>query len=101
MDQILSKGKYTRNQQGLSFKGECSNSKTIYVKSNSIISFIVISPILENKKLAASFVATENFIGSVMIEQKFEMSLVNCRFGVSSNMGNGVSIATKGKLATT
>ena len=100
MDQILSKGKYTRNQQGLSFKGERSNSKTIYVKSNSI-SFIVISPILENKKLAASFVATENFTGSVMIEQKSEMSLVNCRFGVSSNMGNGVSVATKGKLATT
>ena len=66
-----------------------------------MISSAVVSPVLENKKLATSSIAKENFARSIATEQKSGMSLVNCRAGASSSQGNGVSVATKGKLATT
>ena len=70
LDQILFKGKYIGNQQGLGFKGECSNSKTIFVKSNSMTSYGVVSLVLENRKLAANSVATENTVEAITTEQK-------------------------------
>ena len=66
-----------------------------------MISSAVVSPVLENKKLATSSIANENFARSIVTEQKSGMSLVNYRSGASSGQGNGVSVATKGKLATT
>ena len=59
LDQILSKGKNIGNWQWLGFKGECSNSKTIAVKSYYMIIFAVVSRILENKKVVASSIATK------------------------------------------
>ena len=100
LDQILSKGKFTGNQQGLDYKGECSNSKTIFVKSDYVISSIV-SPVLKNRKLVASSVTIENSVENITTEQKSRMCAMKCRSSASSNLGNGASVATKGKLAAT
>ena len=97
----MSKGKYIGNRQGLGFKGECSNSKIIFVKSDSMISSAIISLVLKNKKLAASSVATENTAGSVATKHKSGMSLVNFRSGASFGLGSGVSITMKEKLVVT
>ena len=77
LDKILSKGKYIGNQQGLGFKSEWPNSKTIIIKSNSMSNSVTVSPILENKKPIASSVATKNTARFVTIEQKSQMSLAN------------------------
>ena len=101
LDQILSKGKFIGNRKGLGFKGEYSNSKTIFIKYDSMISSVVFSHILENRKLVTSSVAIENSAEIVVIEQKSGMCVMKCKSGARSNMGNRVYVATKGKLATT
>ena len=54
---------------------------------------------MENRKLVVSSVGTKNVVETVAIEQKSGMCVTKCRSGTSSNLGNGASVAMKGKLA--
>ena len=60
-----------------------SNSKTIFVKFDSMIS----SDVLENRQLVASSITIENGAKNVVTEHKSGICMMKCRFSVSSNMG--------------
>ena len=66
LDQILFNGMIFEDHKGLGYKGEYSNSKTIFVKPDPI--FVFGLPIIT--KIVISFVATKNKAKPVAIEKR-------------------------------
>ena len=101
LDQILFNSKCVRDCTGLDFKGEYSNTKIVFIKSDPISCFVTSSPILVKEKFVISSIEPKNIEKFVMTEYKIGLcsyNFANNKFGEKLGLGSGSSDAKEGYL---